>query len=127
MASKKSKAFDAARHLQQGKENEQLARALLALDSCYKDWVITLIFYAALHYIYSKLPVSDIPHTHEEAKPLILQSCGGDVFKLYSDLSDKSRNARYYPAIAEAYRNSSLVSENAIKTLETLKEHLGIN
>lgn len=126
MPSSKSLVFDPAKHLAQGKENEQLARALIALDSCYKDWVVTLAFYAALHYAYSRLPATNVPHTHQDAKPLILQHCGNTAFGLYSDLSDKSRNARYYPVLAKAYRDNPIVAEGSLKSLDFLKQELGI-
>ena len=121
-----SKVFDPQKHLLQGKENERLARALMALDSCYKDWVITLSFYSAVHYIYSKLSTLEVPHTHEDAKPIILKDCGISVFKIYSNLSDKSRNARYYPILAETYRRSPVVAIDALISLDKLKVELGI-
>jgi len=121
-----SKRFEASEHLLQGKENEKLARSLIDLDSCYKDWVITLSFYSALHYVYSKLKGTDVPHTHIEAEPRILADCGLKVFKLYSSLNDKSRNARYYPLIAKAYRQSPIVAKSSLEALDKLKSELGI-
>lgn len=121
-----SYAFNSAAHLAQGKENEQLARALIALDSCYKDWVVTLSFYSAMHYIYSKLPGPTVPQTHTSAEPIILQECGNAVFTAYKLLSDRSRNARYYPAIAKAYRDGSQVADQTLKTLDKIKVDLGI-
>jgi hypothetical protein len=38
------------RHLAQAQHNAELAR-LLAQDMVYKDWIITITFYAALHYV----------------------------------------------------------------------------
>jgi hypothetical protein len=126
MPSPNSKKFDAKEHLKQGKENEQLARALISLDSCYKDWVVTLAFYSALHYSYSKFKGTEIPHTHVEAEPRILKDCGKKVFKLYSALNDKSRNARYYPIIAKEYRQNPIMAKTSLEMLDKLKAELGI-
>ena len=126
MPSPSSYAFNSAAHLAQGKENEQLARALIALDSCYKDWVVTLAFYSAMHYIYSKLPGPTVPQTHTSAEPIILKECGNGVFKAYKTLSDRSRNAWYYPAIAKAYRDSSQVASQTLIALDKIKTDLGV-
>ena len=126
MPSPNSKRFESSEHLLLGKENEKLARILIGLDSCYKDWVVTIVFYSALHYVYSKLKGADIPHTHIEAEPKILQDCGKEVFKLYSSLNDKSRNARYYPIIAREYRQNPIMAEVSLKMLDKLKIELGI-
>ena len=65
-------------------------------------------------------------NTHEDAKPIILKDCGMSVFKIYSNLSDRSRNARYYPILAETYRKDSSVALNALNSLDRLKAELTI-
>ena len=114
------------KHLLQAEENEKLAKALTDLDSCYKDWVITLCFYSGLHYIYSKMPLEKLPKSHKEAEPLILKHCGGNAYNKYRYLSDLSRNARYYPKFAEKYRKGTKMVQSSIKKLYSLKNDLGV-
>jgi hypothetical protein len=52
-------------HLKQAQHNEQLADALS--KGAYIDWAVTVLFYAALHYVDAVLAVSQVnPDTHGE-------------------------------------------------------------
>jgi hypothetical protein len=85
-------------HLKQAEHNEKLADALS--KGQYVDWAVTVLFYAALHYVDSILAVSHVnPDTHGERQTEIQRN--DTLKKVYNEfryLQVMSRNARYLVA-----------------------------
>lgn len=85
-------------HLKQAQHNEQLADTLS--KGTYVDWAVTVLFYAALHYVDSILAVSQVnPDTHGERQTEIERNDTLKViYKEFRYLQVMSRNARYLVA-----------------------------
>ena len=93
-------------HLRQARHNEKLAQQLL--DSLeYKDWIITVTFYAAVHYVEAAFFQNpQIVHTEKGITPnyaggyygyrsdMILQY-HPEIYPSYHKLYQQSRIARY--------------------------------
>jgi hypothetical protein len=82
-------------HLTQAAHNEKLAETLSR--TAYVDWAVTVLFYAALHYVDAILAVSQVnPDNHGERQTEIKRN---DTLKrIYPEfryLQVQSRNARY--------------------------------
>lgn len=100
-------------HLRQAQHNEKLAQELLASME-YKDWIITITFYAAIHYVEAAFFQNpEIVHTEVGITPkypggyygyrsdMILQYYPAEVDMSYRKLYQLSRIARYLYSPAE--------------------------
>lgn len=105
-------------HLLKAKRNEQVAGAL---SKDFRDWQVTAIFYAALHYLEMHLAVEGHhPPSHEKRDPLIIKHrLLQNVWSPYKRLNVLSRNARYY-----AYTIVDADVNNAKTWLAKIKEYL---
>lgn len=85
-----------AEHIAKAEQNEALF-AELGASGGYVDWQVTVLFYAALHYVDAWLSRSAIhPHTHTERRHLVRKDrVLHRVYGHYSRLDDRSRDARY--------------------------------
>ncbi|MFA6271913.1 MAG: hypothetical protein WC693_02275 [Patescibacteria group bacterium] len=122
--------FTPDEHLVQARHNERLANALVTIGSNQLDWVVTISFYSALHYIYSKLPPGkEICSNYMQFEKEIASSFSSKpvIYKNYKSLKDKSRNARYYPHIAQHYSKDTKFIEMIFRILDNLKRGLEIN
>lgn len=94
-------------HLRQAQHNEKLAQELLASME-YKDWIITITFYAAIHYVEAAFfQNAKIVHTeiskprdykgsyHDYRTDMILKSYSSAVWQSFRKLYEQSRIARY--------------------------------
>lgn len=86
-------------HLEQARHNEAF---LQRIDSdTYSDWVVTVLFYAALHYVDAYLAKQGHadPGDHDTRDDLIRQFADTRlVWREYSRLKSFSRSSRYYGA-----------------------------
>lgn len=105
-------------HLQQAKRNEKLAGTLQAE---YRDWCVTTLYYAGLHYIEMQLAVEGShPPTHEERDPTISKHhLLRKIWSPYKKLKVLSRNARY-----EAYVVTDDDINSAKKWVGEIKDFL---
>ncbi|MGH9343341.1 MAG: hypothetical protein ACRD19_06230 [Terriglobia bacterium] len=107
-----------AKHLNWAKNNENLADTFDPADSFNVDWAITILFYAAVHYIDAYLAARGRraqAHDQREREiaddPILAQ-----VWENYRQLKRMSRDARYEMA---EYRKNDL--EKARLCLEAVK------
>jgi hypothetical protein len=109
-------------HLTRAKENEQLAIGLGRESGCSTDWAITMLFYAALHYIDAFLAGKNMHPLNHEKRDGEIENNGSlaAIFKDYRRLKDLSRAARYEIA---NFREDQL--EVARRRLKVIKGHLG--
>lgn len=110
-------------HLQKAKHNEKLA---VVLQPEYKDWCVTAIFYAALHYVDMHLASEGThPTSHDKRNPLIAKHyLLREIWSPYRKLNILSRNARYYAApIVDADINNARTWLDAIKAFMRSKGH----
>lgn len=105
-------------HLHKAKQNEKLAGSL---SPEYRDWFVTAVFYAGLHYIEMQLAVEGShPQTHEERDPAISKHhLLRNVWNPYKKLKVLSRNARY-----NAYPITEADCNNAKTWLTNIKDYL---
>ena len=84
-------------HLEKSKHNETLAD-LLATKNDYFDWAVTVLFYAALHYVDAVLSVSRLdPLNHAQRHSAMgANDTLRRIFPEYRNLETMSRNARYF-------------------------------
>lgn len=90
---------DVREHLQQASHNETFF-SQINVDS-YSDWAVTVLFYAALHYLDAYLAKQGVfdPGSHDVRDPLIRQfPLTRAVARQYFRLKNFSRSARCYGA-----------------------------
>ncbi|MBM4041274.1 MAG: hypothetical protein FJ290_22455 [Planctomycetes bacterium] len=81
-------------HLAQAKANKAFYEELLDRPE-YHDWALTVLFYAALHYVDAFLYPSD-PPDHSTRNKLISRSPTlRSLYRKYRRLQDRSQDARY--------------------------------
>jgi len=93
-------------HIKQAEHNEELAELLLRQHSQFLDWIITVSFYAAIHYVeagFNQDP--NIRHTetckgiggtlHDRRQKLVSNKYGRECWKHYRNLRNASHNVRY--------------------------------
>ncbi len=93
---------DEKAHLTQARHNTLLAEQL-AVDMVYKDWVITVTFYAAVHYVEAALGkrfgwhgenvTDDSPHSARLKK--LKEKYSLDCWKAFRGLYEASKDVRY--------------------------------
>lgn len=97
-----------AAHLEKSKHNETLAE-FLATKTQYFDWAVTILFYAAVHYVDAVLSVSRLdPLSHEQRHSAMgVNDTLRRIFPEYRNLETMSRNARYFalPIRAEDWKS----------------------
>ncbi|MEA3464157.1 MAG: hypothetical protein U9R14_03730 [Patescibacteria group bacterium] len=129
MSSSKARSypFKQSEHLDKARKNEQLARAFFDLESPCCDWIITICFYSAIHYIYSKLPINYIQNSHYHLEEEIVKHFPRTgIYKLFKSLKDKSEDMRYYPYSANLFKNDRQFCSYRFKELEKIKKILKI-
>lgn len=107
------------RSLEHAKHNESLCR-FLSGKSVFSDWMITVIFYTALHYVGHKLIRSHgIKNfkTHRARKNAV-QSHLPEIFGEYAYLLSESQNARYHN-----YKKTRTLVTVANEHLKTIKNY----
>ncbi len=84
-------------HLARAQENEEFARSLDLTKGFYVDWAITLLFYAAPHYVDAYLAIKPYhPQNHDSRDKEVASN--GSLQQIYPDyrrLKDRSQAARY--------------------------------
>jgi len=129
MATRKAKShpFSQVEHLEKARQDERLARALFDLGGPYYDWIVVICFYAAMHYIYSKLPIRGVQATHGDLERIIITNFPRSrLFKKYKSLKDKSENMRYFPYSAKLARNNVKFCSDRFRELDEIKRILKI-
>jgi hypothetical protein len=107
-------------HIKQAKHNEEFVVFCNPTASPYPDWIVTIIFYAAIHYIEAALAIKN-KHSDDHASRENLIVHHIDNYNLlyiaHRNLKDRSRKARYNcisvaPAqIADAFVNLAKVKD----------------
>jgi len=84
-------------HLTRADETEALALKLNASEPICIDWAITMLFYAALHFIDAFLAGKNLHPLNHEQRDNEVENNGSlsDIYKDYRRLKDMSRAARY--------------------------------
>lgn len=82
-------------HLKQAARNEKLAKVLVHTD--YREWTVTVLFYAAVHYIEAFLAVQSIHCVDHAARSDKVRTIPQmrEIGKQYEALRTISRQARY--------------------------------
>lgn len=124
-------------HLKQAKHNEQLAHELAQPPIRYRDWVIIVLFYSAVHYVeayFDRLGLHS--NNHCEREEYIKRYLTTDYrFRAnYKKLSENAWIARYLHQdvnsnannIAHDYYSDQDI-ETFIKTLEEIKAWLRLS
>jgi hypothetical protein len=82
-------------HINRAEDNEQFIISLDLAKSINVDWAITILFYAALHYVDAYFAVQSIhppDHTVRDNKVSVSLNA---IYRDYRYLKDRSREARY--------------------------------
>jgi hypothetical protein len=84
-------------HLTRANENEKLARTLGTATGVAVDWAVTMLFYAALHYIDRYLAGKAFKPLNHKQRDEEIESNGSitGIYREYRRLKDMSRQARY--------------------------------
>jgi len=81
-------------HLAQARANRAFYEELLGRPE-YHDWALTVLFYAALHYVDAFLYPKDPPNHWERNKLFAVTPLLRALWPKYRRLQEKSQNARY--------------------------------
>jgi uncharacterized protein (UPF0332 family) len=109
-------------HLDQAQHNESFLNDFDLLNTAYRDWAFTVVFYAAVHYIDAfLLAKNQNPANHGQRLRAISQDADLSLYyKHYRHLYDDSREVRY-----ECYRPSKDEVQQAItRWLNPLSSHV---
>ena len=135
------KMSDTQNHFSQAVHNETLAASLLS-KLTYKDWLITVSFYSALHYVEAKLasrtppihPASDVPKDPKTGRPRcsphiyrdqLVELHYNKIFGDYRFLRVKSEESRY-----QCFKNSfsdKLAKDCFQRHLKNIKDYFGLS
>jgi hypothetical protein len=64
----------------------------------YPDWCITIIYYAAVHYVDAKLAKMRMhPSNHYDRNPMVANNLSRYISEAYIFLQNRSESARYSP------------------------------
>lgn len=120
--------FTPSEHLDKAQRNENLACALFNLGVPCCDWIITIIFYSALHYCYSKLPVQYVQPTHSDLINEITKKYSHNLmlYQSFKSLKDKSEDGRYFPHLAKKQKEDRKFCKERFEELEKIKKELKI-
>lgn len=109
-------------HLRQALRNQEVCTLLGQVDSKYLDWVITTIFYNAIHHIEAAFAcINDVAHSEvckrrDESNSsarwrLIKQHFTSDCAFYYSELETASKCVRYLLTNYNSYYNKDVVEK----------------
>lgn len=112
-------------HLRQAQHNEAFVASFNLDSTAYLDWVVTAIFYAALHYIESYLAILNIhPSTHQSRDRLFQQQQPlKQIYNQYRILKTRSENARYDLREFTSVEVRSLITDE-LQTVKSQTLHL---
>jgi len=108
-------------HVTQAKHNEIFASSFDISSTPYRDWIITGLFYSAVHYIEAALDKFGKHSQIHSQRNTFMQTHlkNNDIFDDHRDLYEFSRNARY---------NCKIMTEDDIQeckdTLNDLKQKI---
>ena len=85
-------------HIRKAKHNESFISSFDLNSTPFLDWVVTAIFYAALHYLDAYLAENNKhPGTHQVRNSLFSKDPNlATLWNSYQDLENDSREARYH-------------------------------
>jgi hypothetical protein len=110
-------------HLKKAEHNEGFYLSFDLITTLYLDWIVTGIFYSALHYIESYFATQN-KHSlnHGERNDNIKNdpNLGREIYIRYRDLKDDSHNGRY---LTNAFTPGE-IEQYIIPNLYSIKEHL---
>lgn len=97
---------DIQTHKKQNNKNKLLAEKLKAISNTnddvynYSDWIVTILFYASLHYVdmylHNRYNVKDEDiDSHQKRNLYIKNNCDTKLHCAYKNLYTLSQNARY--------------------------------
>jgi len=91
-----------SQHLRKASHNKNFLERVQTIDPgpsfLYPDWLITIAFYIALHFVDAKLARRNIhPQNHQKRIQYVSQFMPSDVANDYFYLYNKSKVARYFP------------------------------
>ena len=134
-------------HIAQAKHNEEFALSLKS-NLTYKDWIITVCFYAALHYVESIFfNIPSVQHTvttipidpntgkrryteHGWRMKLVKDNFSQKVYIHFQKLYTNSMTARYLETSRSGLSSSYFSDQDAVnafdRDLQTIKQELSI-
>jgi hypothetical protein len=110
-------------HLKQAVHNENFYSSFNLNKTPYLDWVVTGIFYSALHYVDSYFATQNKhPLNHSERNHFIShdQNLGRNFYTNYRGLKDDSNRARYNMRTF----TSTEINNDIVPVLKSLKQFL---
>ncbi len=107
-------------HIAFAEHNEKFVGSFDLDSTVYTDWVVTGMFYAALHYVEAYLALlGEQPEDHR-ARDSHVKRHMPEIGKDYRRLKDDSINARYYGYCFSA----DDIRRTVIPNLEAVKTHI---
>jgi hypothetical protein len=119
-------------HIKQAEHNEALCEILLANQSYhrFRDWIVTVTFYAAIHYVEASFAQDrKIQHSelnkptgislHDHREDLVRLKYGDETWRVYKRLREASQLVRYL----SLYRIGTGSDYFSLKTAENFFRH----
>jgi len=110
-------------HLHKAEHNEDFYLSFDLNTTPYLDWVVSGIFYSALHYIESYLATQGKHSQNHGNRNENLRddpNLGIDIFRKFNALKDDSENGRYFMTVF----TPGEIRQHVIPNLYEIKEHL---
>jgi hypothetical protein len=85
-------------HLAKAEHNERFAQHFDLATTPYRDWVVTSLFYSAVHYVEAYLATRGQHSTDHRVRDSQIYRDANltQIYNEYNDLKNDSINARYY-------------------------------
>lgn len=109
-------------HLAIARHNEAFVASFDVATTSYRDWIVTGLFYAALHYVEAYFATQNYHSSDHRTRDTAIArfSETKKIYSDYSELKNHSINARYFGArFAEVD-----VTTNLLPCLNNIKGHL---
>ena len=107
-------------HLIKASHNKNLLEDFDLLHTEFIDWVVTVLFYSAVHYVEAFLAVRSIHSPIHAERDRRVRNLLPDIYDSYNDLKNDSVEARYYMRQFSVDEISNEIAPN----LEIVKNHI---
>lgn len=107
-------------HLIQASHNKNLLEDFDLLHTEFIDWVVTVLFYSAVHYVEAFLAEISIHCTNHPYRERQVSNLLPDIYDSYNDLKNDSIESRYYMRQFSVDEISNEIAPN----LEIVKNHI---
>jgi hypothetical protein len=107
-------------HLSKARSNRRFGYGLRAFGPCFRDWIVTSLFYAAVHFIEAFLAMRAVHSRSHADRDRYVLSFFRPQYPDYRHLKDDSKKARY-----ESFKFNRTDIRKSVKRLNEVAKGAG--